>query len=79
MLKLNTCFLRPERKVCRELFRFRRPHFKTTNEVIVVDLPGFGRSDFLRPTLALYARWLERLIDGLQLARSRWWITASGA
>lgn len=50
------------------LWERQAEHFKTTNDVIVVDLPGFGRSDFLRPTLALYVRWLERFIDELQLA-----------
>lgn len=50
------------------LWEHQAEHFKTANDVIVVDLPGFGRSEFLRPTLALYVRWLERFVDALRLA-----------
>jgi pimeloyl-ACP methyl ester carboxylesterase len=50
------------------LWEHQAEHFKQTNDVIVVDLPGFGRSDRLRPTLDLYVRWLGRFVDELELA-----------
>lgn len=58
----------PNATLTGKLWEHQAGHFKASNDVIVVDLPGFGRSDFLRPTLALYLRWLERFIDELHLA-----------
>jgi pimeloyl-ACP methyl ester carboxylesterase len=55
----------PNATLTGRLWEHQAEHFKTTNDVIVVDLPGFGRSDRQTPTLELYVRWLERFIDGL--------------
>ena len=43
-------------------------HFKDHYDAIVVDLPGFGRSDHLTPSRDLWVRWLGRFVDELQLA-----------
>ena len=51
-----------------KLWEHQAEHFKHTTDVIVVDLPGFGRSDRVRPTLDLYVRWLGRFVDELGLA-----------
>lgn len=58
----------PNATLTGKLWEHQAGHFKATNDVIVVDLPGFGRSDRLCPTLALFVRWLERFIDELHLA-----------
>lgn len=58
----------PNATLTGRLFEHQAAHFEHRNEVIVVDLPGFGRSDFLRPTLDLNARWLARFVDDLGLA-----------
>lgn len=59
----------PNATLTGRLWEHQVEHFKATNDVIVVDLPGFGRSDFTRPTLDLYVRWLERFVHDLELAR----------
>ena len=57
----------PNATLTGRLWEHQAEHFRATHDVIVVDLPGFGRSDFLRPTLDLYVRWLERFVDELGL------------
>ena len=51
-----------------KLWEFQADHFKTTHDVIVVDLPGFGRSDRVTPSLDLWVHWLDRFVDELTLA-----------
>ena len=51
-----------------KLWEFQAEHFKHRHDVIVVDLPGFGRSDRVTPSLELWIRWLGRFVDELDLA-----------
>ena len=51
-----------------KLWEFQADHFKATHDVIVVDLPGFGRSERITPSLDLWVRWLGRFVDELGLA-----------
>lgn len=51
-----------------KLWEFQADHFKATHDVIVVDLPGFGRSERITPSLDLWIRWLGRFVDELALA-----------
>lgn len=50
------------------LWEHQAEHFKDHYDVIVADLPGFGRSDRLTPSLDLWVRWLGQFVDEMQLA-----------
>jgi pimeloyl-ACP methyl ester carboxylesterase len=50
-----------------KLWEFQADYLKATHDVIVVDLPGFGRSDRITPSLDLWVRWLGRFVDELEL------------
>ena len=50
------------------LWEFQAEYFKDSHDVIVVDLPGFGRSDRITPSLELWVRWLGQFVDELGLA-----------
>jgi pimeloyl-ACP methyl ester carboxylesterase len=45
------------------------PRFARSRRIIVPDLPGFGRSDMAREDISIeyYGRWLERLLDRLDV------------
>ena len=58
----------PNATLTGKLWEHQAEHFRQTNDVIVVDLPGFGQSDRARPSLELYVRWLDRFVDELELA-----------
>ena len=58
----------PNATLTGRLWEHQMEYFRDTHDVIAVDLPGFGQSDFVRPTLALFVRWLERFVEELELA-----------
>ena len=64
----DTILFLPNATLTGKLWEHQLEHFRATHDVIAVDLPGFGRSDRLRPTLDLYVRWLEQFIEDLDLA-----------
>jgi pimeloyl-ACP methyl ester carboxylesterase len=58
----------PNATLTGKLWEFQADYFKDTHDVIVVDLPGFGQSDRITPSLELWVRWLGRFVDELDLA-----------
>ena len=60
----------PNATLTGKLFEHQFAHFQQGYDTVVVDLPGFGRSDRIAEdlTLDLYVRWLECFVDDLSLA-----------
>lgn len=59
----------PNATLTSKLWDHQFEHFRRTNDVIAVDLPGFGRSDRIeRPTLRHCVEWLESFVTDLDLA-----------
>ena len=58
----------PNATLTHKLWEYQVEHFRATHDVIAVDLPGFGESDSITPSLELWVRWLGRFIDELELA-----------
>ena len=50
------------------LWEYQAEYLKDSHDVIVVDLPGFGLSDRITPSLDLWIRWLAQFVDELDLA-----------